>query len=83
MTGGPAPGAPKDSGLNSGIPGQKPPAPALSEGPPRRRYEFVVMFVWREPGADVKTPADLLSGAPAAGAGGIVPGPGSMTGPMR
>ena len=26
-----------------------PPPPISVEGPPRRRYEFVVMFVWREP----------------------------------
>jgi len=24
----------------------------------KRRYEFVVFFVWREPGATVKTPTD-------------------------
>ena len=44
-------------GLGSSGPALTPPPPALTDGPPRRRYEFVVMFVWREPGADVKTQA--------------------------
>jgi type IV pilus assembly protein PilM len=62
-------------GPNSNVP-VKAPDLALSEGPPRVRYEFVVMFVWREPGAEVKTPADLLNGPPPGAAVGSMPASG-------
>jgi len=67
-----------------GIPGLQAPPPAATEGPPRRRYEFVVMFVWREPGADIKTPADVLAGTPATTGSGSAggPPPGMKMGPM-
>ena len=58
MSGGPGPMGPGLGG--SGIPGLTPPPPALADGPPRRRGEFVVMFVWREPVPNV-TPADSQS----------------------
>ncbi|MFO0806413.1 MAG: type IV pilus assembly protein PilM [Gemmataceae bacterium] len=69
---GPAPGGGSSSGAGASVPGipsvQAPP-PVADDGKPRRRHEFVVMFVWREPGAEVKTPADALAGAPAASSG--------------
>jgi hypothetical protein len=68
-------GGPGGFGVIAGL--SAPPPPALQDGPPRRRYEFVAMFVWREPGADIKTPADLLSGAPAASGSGQPGQPGS------
>ena len=61
--GGPGPGA------IPGIPGLTPPPLALVDGPVRRRSEFVIMFVWREPGADIKTPAEVLAGTPASSSG--------------
>jgi type IV pilus assembly protein PilM len=53
------------------------PAPALVEGQTRKRYEFVVMFVWREP-VPVVTPEGALTAGAAgtAGPGGALPGPG-------
>jgi len=53
------------TGLSSGV--TLPPLPAIIEGSTRKRYEFVVMFVWREPVLSMN-PADALA-APAAGAG--------------
>ncbi|MFO0798165.1 MAG: type IV pilus assembly protein PilM [Gemmataceae bacterium] len=53
------------SSVSSGV--TLPPLPALIEGTTRKRFEFVVMFVWREP-VPVMTPADALT-APAASAG--------------
>jgi hypothetical protein len=69
---GPTPGGGSSSGAGASVPGvptvQAPP-PVADDGKPRRRHEFVVMFVWREPGAEVKTPADALAGTPAASSG--------------
>jgi type IV pilus assembly protein PilM len=44
--------------LISGLPSFNVPEPTGTGGPPRRRYEFVVMFVWKEPGAENKTATD-------------------------
>ena len=44
--------------------GSTPPPPPVSDGPPRRRYEFIVMFVWREP-VPSATPPEKLNGPPA------------------
>jgi hypothetical protein len=65
MPGGPMGGSAGGLGL--------PPPPITTEGPPRRRYEFVVMFVWREP-----VPNQTLEGALLAPAGGAS----GMAGPM-
>ena len=54
-------------------PALTPPPPALSEGPQKRRYEFVVMFVWREPGADIKTQGADAAPASTAGGPGLPP----------
>jgi type IV pilus assembly protein PilM len=56
----PPPGSSPDGGSLDGV-FPTPPPPSAVEGPPRRRYEFVVMFVWREP---VPTPERMA--APAA-----------------
>jgi hypothetical protein len=54
------------STLGSGV--VLPPLPALIEGQTRKRYEFVVMFVWREPVPSV-TPPDALGGGTTGGTG--------------
>ena len=56
------------TGLSSGI--TLPPLPAIIEGSTRKRFEFVVMFVWREP-VPVMTPEGALSAAAAAGGTGV------------
>ncbi|HEY2910072.1 MAG TPA: type IV pilus assembly protein PilM [Gemmataceae bacterium] len=65
-------GMPKsNTGAMTSIPGLQfiePPKLATGSGPARNRYEFVVMFLWREPGTEVRTPGDLLNGPPAAAA---------------
>ncbi len=74
-------GMPKsNTGAMPGIPGLQviePPKLATGNGPARNRYEFVVMFLWREPGAEVRTPPDLLNGPPASSPSG----PASMSMP--
>ena len=70
--GAPAPGSGPMASGSSGL-ALTPPPPALTDGPPRRRYEFVVMFVWREPGAEVKTQA-VDPAAASASNGPTVPG---------
>ena len=50
-----------------------PPPPALTEGPAKRRYEFVVMFVWREPGADIRTQASDAAAASTSSGPGLPP----------
>jgi type IV pilus assembly protein PilM len=77
-SGSPPPGAGAGASV-PGIPTVTAPPPTSDDGKPRRRYEFVVMFVWREPGADVKTPAEALAGTPAASNAG--PMSGSSLGP--
>lgn len=56
--------------MGGSFPGLQPP-PELSTGPARPRYEFVVMFIWREPVPSV-TPADALGGG-ATGTTGLSP----------
>ena len=74
---------PSSSGT-AGVPGAAgmalPPLPAPNSTP-QRRYEFVVMFVWRE-NVPVVTPPDVLNGTAATGG---MPGPGGMPypGPTR
>jgi type IV pilus assembly protein PilM len=55
--GAPTPGAPVPPGAGGGSPGVLPPL-AEVEIKPRRRWEFVVMFVWREP-VPIVTPPEL------------------------